>query len=108
MEDYIEKIGGPEGRLYGSVYPDKPCLSEIGVNTMLVSLSHKYRDVAGKVLAHEGGHVLYDVRFPHVLAAFYSANPPAKMNGHDQNNPSGTWADAYEKNYEENRRRATK
>ena len=108
MEGYIEKIGGPEGKTYGTIHPDGSCSSEMGENTMLVSLSHKYRDVAGKVLAHEGGHVLFDVKLPHVLNGFYSSHPSAKRNGHDQDNPSGKWANAYENRYEENRRRAIK
>ncbi|WP_405375396.1 RHS repeat-associated core domain-containing protein [Pseudobutyrivibrio sp.] len=108
MKDYIDKIGGPEGKTYGKVSSKEPCRSKMGENTMLINLSHKYRDVAGKVLAHEGGHVLHDVKFPHVLDAFYSTHPTAAMDGHDQNNPSGTWANAYEKRYEESRRRATK
>ena len=75
---------------------------------MLISLSHKYRDVAGKVLAHEGGHVLFDVKLPYVLAAFYSLHPSAERNGHDQDNPSGISAKEYEDRYEENRRRTKK
>ncbi len=108
MVDYIDKIGGPEGKTYGDVRSDGPCSSIMGPNTMLISLSHKYRDVAGKVLAHEGGHVLFDVKFPHVLAAFYSLHPSAERNGHDQDNPSGKMANAYENRYEENRRRTIK
>ena len=108
MVDYIDKIGGPEGKTYGDVRSDGPCSSIMGPNTMLISLSHKYRDVAGKVLAHEGGHVLFDVKYPHILAAFYSLHPSAERNGHDQDNPSGKMANAYENRYEENRRRTIK
>ncbi len=108
MVDYIDKKGGPEGKTYGDVRSDGPCSSIMGPNTMLISLSHKYRDVAGKVLAHEGGHVLFDVKFPHVLAAFYSLHPSAERNGHDQDNPSGICAKKYEDRYEENRRRTKK
>ena len=108
MVDYIDKIGGPEGKTYGDVRSDGQCSSKMGPNTMLISLSHKYRDVAGKVLAHEGGHVLFDVKYPHILAAFYSLHPSAERNGHDQDNPSGKMANAYENRYEENRRRTIK
>ena len=108
MKDYIDKIGGPEGKTNGTIFSTGSCSSEMGDNTMMVSLSHTYRDCAGKVLAHEGGHALFDVKFPHVLAAFYSLHPSAERNGHDQDNPSGKMANAYENRYEENRRRTIK
>lgn len=108
MVDYIDKIGGPEGKTYGKVRANGPCSSEMGENTMLISLSHKYRDVAGKVLAHEGGHVLHDVTSPDKLIEFYSLHPSAARDGHDQGNPSGICAKEYEDRYEKNRRRAKK
>lgn len=48
------------------------------------------------------------MKFPHVLAAFYSLHPSAERNGHDQDNPSGICAKKYEDRYEENRRRTKK
>ena len=97
MVDYIDKVGGPEGKTDGTVDPNGPCSSKMGKSTMLVSLSHKYRDVAGKVLAHEGGHVLFDVKYPSFSSAFYKEHPTNKKTGHEPGNASGLMANEYER-----------
>ena len=107
--DYINQpIGGTEGQTDLQIESDGSISSKKGKNTVSITLSHNYKWLSGKILAHEGGHVLWDVRHPTSVINFYALFPTQNKNGHESGNNSGLVANYYEDGYVENRKRAGK
>ena len=84
---------------------DGNCRSEKGANSVVISLSDKFKSVLGKTLAHEGGHAIFNVTNPDAVLRFMSEHPTAIQDGHDQGNPSGLFADKCESEYSQRKKR---
>ena len=102
-------IGGVDNPKCGltemTLSSDGNCRSEKGANTVVISLSYKFRSVLGKTLAHEGGHTIHDVINPNAVFRFLLEHPTAKQDGHDQGNPSGLFANQCENEYCQRKKR---
>ena len=71
---------------------------------MAICLSKEWKSIIGETLAHEGGHVLYEVMYPQILLEFYHSNPEVKRDGHSGGNPSGESADYFENRFRINKK----
>lgn len=69
-----------------------------GENTILIVIDRAIVD-KGRVLAHEGGHGLLDIKHMMKLIKWYANNPGKSKGGHGGGNPSGEEADRQEKIY---------
>lgn len=69
-----------------------------GENTILIVIDRAIID-KGRVLAHEGGHGLFDIKYMMKLIKWYADNPGESKGGHGGGNPSGEEADRQEKIY---------
>ena len=100
MKSDIGGVNNPKcGLTEMSLLSDGNCRSVKGDNTVLISLSYKFRSVLGKTLAHEGGHTIHDVTNPDAVFKFFKEHPTAIQDGHDQGNPSGLFANQCENAY---------
>ena len=95
-EKYLHSMERREQRLYKKLYK-----VDSSAARSLFSGTHS-RDFA-RVLAHEFGHAAFEVR--HGSIALFRPGPK-DARGHDDGNPNGQAADAAEKQYDKNYRKA--